>query len=105
MGRPGFGKTNHRAIAGFLLPFLAAGCASVFVLYGRSDVLSSRFRFLLLAVVPAILIAGLVLSAKSIPRIKDLGDKDYAFSGLVLNIFFILIYIASLGYCLFVASE
>jgi hypothetical protein len=101
MGSKGFRKTNHRAVAGFLLPFLAAGSASLFVLYAEGgDFGSFRFRLLFLTTIPLILILGLVLSILSIPRIKDLGDKDYAFSGLVLNIFFILIYIVSLVYTL-----
>ena len=105
MGTEGFRKTNHQAIAGFLLPFLAAAVASVFVLYEREGFQSLLFRVLFLTGIPAILVAGLVFSARSIPRIKDLGDRDYAFSGLVLNIFFSLIYVISLLYCLFILPE
>jgi hypothetical protein len=54
------------------------------------------------SLIPLILIAGLFLSLSSIPRIRDLGDKDYAYSGLVLNSFFILLYAGSLITYLFI---
>jgi len=47
---------------------------------------------------------GLFLSLRSIPLIQEKGDKDYAYSGLVLNTFFILLYIFSLIYLLFLPS-
>jgi hypothetical protein len=93
---PEFRKTNNRAIAGFLLPFVAAGLASVLVLGFDKDSLPFQLWVPFVTVIPLILILGLTLSLKSIPFIEKLGDKDYAYSGLVLNIFFILFYIASL---------
>ncbi len=96
-----FRRTNHQAILGFLLPFVAAGSASCFVLYGRDDLFSQGFVVLFLTLIPLILVAGLVFSIRSIPRIKDRGDKDYAFSGLALNLFFIVIYVVAVVYCLF----
>ncbi len=101
---PGFRKTNNRAIAGFLLPFVAAGLASVLVLGFEEDSLPFQLWVPFLTVVPMILILGLALSLKSVPFIEKLGDKDYAYSGLVLNIFFILFYIASLIYYLCTTS-
>ncbi|MBN1106090.1 MAG: hypothetical protein JXL84_21960 [Deltaproteobacteria bacterium] len=97
-------KTNHYAIAGFLLPFAAAGLACVFVLFGRNGLLSFRFWIPFFTVIPLILCLGLVSSLKSIPRITDLGDKDYAYSGLVLNIFFVIVYLYAVIRCLFFLS-
>lgn len=93
-----FRKTNHQAIIGFLLPFVAASAASLSVLYteGRLEHLVSRILFL--SIIPLILLTGLIVSIRSISRIKDLGDRDYAYSGLVLNLFFILLYLGSLAY-------
>jgi len=45
-----------------------------------------------------------MLSLKSIPKIGDLGDKDYAYSGLVLNGFFATVYLYSMIHCLFFLS-
>ena len=91
-------KVNHPAILGFLLPFLAAAAACAWVLWGH---LGSRFsKVVFFAVVPIILAAGLYASLRSIPLIPERGDKDYAYSGLVLNIFFILFYLCSLIYAL-----
>lgn len=36
---------------------------------------------------------------KSISLIEEKGDKDYAYSGLVLNLFLTLLYLASVLYC------
>ena len=91
----GFGKSNHPAIIGFLMPFAAAGVASVFILWGWNDHRSFFFRLTFVAIIPLLLLFGLWLSIKSIPLIQAKGDKDYAYSGLVLNIFFILLYIFS----------
>lgn len=102
---PGFRKTNNRAIAGFLLPFVAAGLASVLVLGFDKDSLPFPLWVPFATVIPFILILGLTLSLKSVPFIEKLGDKDYAYSGLVLNIFFILFYLASLIYYLCTASD
>jgi hypothetical protein len=102
---PGFRKTNNRAIAGFLLPFVAAGLAAILVLGFDKESLPFQLWVPFVTVIPLILILGLTLSLKSVPFIEKLGDKDYAYSGLVLNIFFILFYIASLIYYLFAAYD
>ena len=52
-----------------------------------------------LGIIPALLAIGVFLSVKSISLIEEKGDKDYAYSGLVLNLFFALLYLASLVYC------
>jgi hypothetical protein len=96
----GFRKTNHPAIFGFLMPFVVAGLASTYVLYHSGDLASFGFWVCFLVLIPLMLLGGLILSLKSIPLIKARGDKDYAYSGLVLNIFFILLYLASLIYLL-----
>ncbi len=90
-----FGKSNHPAIFGFLIPFLVAGIASLSVLWGWRDYNSFLFKMTFLALLPLLLVLGLWLSIKSIPLIGEKGDRDYAYSGLVLNIFFILLYIFS----------
>ena len=94
-----FRKANHLAIAGFLMPFLCAGFASFYVLFGNGDYASYRFLISFLGIIPVLLAAGLFLSIKSLAFIEDKGDKDYAYSGLVLNLFFTLLYLASLIYC------
>jgi hypothetical protein len=38
------------------------------------------------------------MGIKSIPRIDDLGDKDYAYTGLFLSIFFLVVFLLSLRY-------
>jgi hypothetical protein len=94
--RSGFRKTNHHAIAGFLLPFVAAGATSAYVLYGNREYTSLFSKAVFLGLIPLILAAGLYASLRSIPFIAERGDKDYAYSGLVLNLFFILLYLYSL---------
>ncbi len=91
-------KTNNRAVLGFILPFLAMGMASVLVLWDRTHGLPVPVWVPLLILVPLLLVAGLLLSIKSIPLIQELGDKDYAYSGLVLNAFLILFLIVSILY-------
>ena len=61
--------------------------------------MSFRFLITFLGVIPVLLAAGVFLSVKSIALIEEKGDKDYAYSGLVLNLFFALLYLASLVYC------
>ena len=98
--KPAFRKTNHHAIAGFLLPFVAAALVSAYVLYGNRDYTSLLSKAVFLVLVPLILAAGLYLSLRSLPLVAEKGDKDYAYSGLVLNVFFILLYVSSLIYVL-----
>ena len=93
-----FRNTNHLAIAGFLMPFLCAGFASFYVLFGKGDYESYGFLISFLGVIPFLLAVGVFLSVKSIALIEEKGDKDYAYSGLVLNLFFSLFYLASLIY-------
>ena len=102
---PGFRKTNNRAIAGFLLPFVAAGLASFLVLGLGKDALPFQIWVPFVTIIPLILALGLILSIKSIPLIEKLGDRDYAYSGLVLNIFFILFYIIALIYYIHISGE
>lgn len=66
--------------------------------------MSRKAHILFLTLIPFMLVMGLVFSIRSIPRIKDLGDKDYAYSGLTLNIVFIVIYVISLVYSLLILS-
>jgi hypothetical protein len=94
-----FRKTNHLAIAGFLMPFLCAGFASFYVLFGKGDYGSYLFLVSFLGIIPVLLGVGLFFSIKSIALIEEKGDKDYACSGLVLNLFFSLLYLASVLYC------
>ena len=94
----GFRKTNHLAVIGFLLPFMGAGLTAVLVLAGQNDYHSLKFSLLYLILVPSILIAGIVFSIKAIPLIEERDDKDYVYSGLTLNIVFLLAYIISLLY-------
>ncbi len=93
-----FRKTNHRAIAGFLLPFAAAGLASALVLWSNGDIFSSGYWVLFVTVIPLVLCAGILFSVSSFSRVEALGDRDYAYSGLVLNLFFALLYVLSLIY-------
>lgn len=95
---PRYRKTNNRAVLGFMLPFLAMGIASGFVLWDRAHGLPVPVWVPLLTLVPVLLIVGLLLSIKSIPLVQELGDKDYAYSGLVLNGFLILFLLVSILY-------
>jgi len=81
------------------MPFLCAGFASFYVLFGKGDYASYRFLISFLGIIPVLLALGLFLSMKSISLIEEKGDKDYAYSGLVLNLFFTLLYLASSIYC------
>jgi hypothetical protein len=99
-----FRKTNHLAVAGFLLPFLSAGVTSCLILLVREDLRSPKFFIPYLSLVPIIFLAGLVSSLKSIPLIEERNDKDYAYCGLTLNILSIAAYTTSLIYLFFVPS-
>ena len=93
-----FRTTNHLAVAGFLLPFVAAGFTGILLLIGKEDFKSLKFSVIYFTVVPLIMLAGLISSIKSIPLIGEKGDKDYAYSGLTLNILSVCIYVTSLFY-------
>jgi hypothetical protein len=96
-----FRKTNHLAVAGFVLPFFAAGLTGVLLLIWQEDFESLKFSALYLTIVPLIMLAGLISSLKSIPLIEEKGDKDYAYSGLTMNVLFLCVYIFSLIYFFF----
>ncbi len=83
---------------------MAAGLASVLVLGLGQESLPFQIWVPFVTVIPLILVLGLVLSIKAIPFIEKLGDRDYAYSGLVLNVFFILFYIISLIYYFYTRS-
>jgi hypothetical protein len=100
MGTRRFKKTNNRAVLGFLIPFLAMGTTSGIVLWNRSFGLPFPVWLPILVLVPLLLGAGLFLSITSIPLIEELGDKDYAYSGLVLNGFLVLLFLSSALYYL-----
>ena len=94
-------KTNHFAIVGFLAPFLSAGLLCLLLLVAGETLLSSPLLSVYLVGVPLILLVGAVFSIKSIPRIEEMGEKDYAYAGLVLNLFFLFVYAISLFYFFF----
>jgi len=91
-----FRKTNHLAVAGFLLPFVTAGLTALMVLVARESFMSLRFSIFYMIIVPLILLSGAFLSLKSIPLIQERGDRDYAYSGLTMNVLFFFFYIISL---------
>jgi hypothetical protein len=91
-------KTNHLAVLGFLLPFAAVGIVALLVLTVREDYKTLRFSIPYLTLVPLILFAGLLCSIRSIPLIEERNDKDYAYSGLTLNLLFLFTYVISLIY-------
>jgi hypothetical protein len=59
---------------------------------------SLTFVILFLGMIPVILLGGLCLSLLSIPLIAQRGDKDFAYSGLTLNILSTFLYLLSLLY-------
>jgi hypothetical protein len=89
---------NSLAIAGFLAPFVAAGITGLLLLGLGEDLKPFKVSIAYLTITPLILLTGIVLSLKSIPLVQELGDKDYAYSGLILNILFLIVYITSLIY-------
>ena len=97
-------KTNDRAIAGFLLPFVAAGLACALVLWSRGDIFSSGSWVLFVTIIPVTLFAGLMFAVKSFSHVEARGGRDYAYSGVVLNLLFILLYVLSLLYYYLTAS-
>lgn len=93
-------KTNNLAVLGFLLPFVAAAIAGSLILAVKKDFTSKEFLIPYLSIVPLALLCGLVCAIRSIPRIPDLNDKDYAYSGLTLSILFLVMYSTSVIYFL-----
>ncbi len=93
-------KVNHLAIAGFLLPFLSCAMVGGLILWVKKDFSSMKFLIPYLSLVPASLGVGLFCSIRSIPLIAERNDKDYAYSGLTLNVVFLLIYLVSVVYFL-----
>ena len=91
-------KANSLAIAGFLAPFAMAGITGILILGFEEDITSSWVSIIYLTIVPLGLLTGIILCLKSIPLIEELGDKDYAYSGLTLNILFLVVYIISVVY-------
>ncbi len=91
-------KANTLAVAGFLAPFVATGIACVLLLIAGDEFKSSRIFIIYQISIPLILIIGVILGIKSIPHISELGDKDYAYSGLFLSIFFLAVFLLSLIY-------
>jgi hypothetical protein len=96
-----FRKANHLAIIGFLCPFLAAGITAAFLLGEGPGLRAHVYSPWYLVINPVILVAGIVLSLRSIKRIEILGDRDYAYSGLVLNLLFLTFYVISIVITLF----
>ncbi|MCD6294570.1 MAG: hypothetical protein J7M20_06525 [Deltaproteobacteria bacterium] len=94
----GLKKANTRAIAGFLAPFVSAGVLCGLLLITGDEFKSSKIFIIYQIAIPLILITGIVLGIKPIPHIPELGDKDYAYSGLFLNIFFLVVFVLSLIY-------
>ena len=91
-------KANTFAITGFLAPFVAAGITCGLLLIAGDDFKSSGVFVVYQVTVPLILIIGVILGIKAIPHIPELGDKDYAYTGLVLGIFFLVVFLLSLIY-------
>ena len=94
----GLKKANSLAVAGFLAPFVAAGVLCGLLLIAGDDFKSSKIFIIYQITIPLILITGIVLGIKSIPHIPELGDKDYAYTGLFLSIFFLVVFLLSLSY-------
>lgn len=94
----GLKKANTLAVAGFLAPFVAAGITCGLLLIAGDEFKSSGVFLIYQITTPLVLITGVVLAVKSIPHIPELGDKDYAYSGLFLSVFFLVVFILSLNY-------
>lgn len=91
-------KSNNLAVLGFLLPFAVAAIAGSLILAVKRDFASTKFLIPYFSIVPLVLLCGLLCSIRSIPLVPDLNDKDYAYSGLILNILFLAIYCTSVIY-------
>ena len=93
-----FGDVNELAGIGFFLSLIGADVMGLLLYFGRKDYMSFKFALPYLTVVPLIQLTGLVSSLKSIQYVEEWGDRDYAEGGLVLNILFLSLFIASLIY-------
>jgi hypothetical protein len=91
-------RTNHFAIAGFLAPFISGAIFCILLLIAEDTLRTSPIFPVYLIFIPLTLLVGIVFSIKSIPLIEEKGEKDYAYAGLVLNLFFLSVYILSLIY-------
>ena len=98
MALSGSQKPNSLAIAGFLAPFVAAGITGLLLLGLGEGLRPFNISITYLTITPLILLTGIILSLKSIPLIQEFGDRDYAYSGLILNILFLIVYVTSLIY-------
>lgn len=96
----GYRAPNHWAVAGFLLPFVAAGLSAILILVFAEGARSTVFPKLFLAIIPPILLAGVACAIRSIPCIRDRGDKDYAYAGLTINLCFLAICLIALPFLL-----
>ena len=92
------GDVNKLAGRGFFLSLIGAEVMSLFLYCGSKNYGSLLFAVLYLIIVPLIQLTGLVSSLKSILYVEEWGDKDFAQGGLVLNILFLSLYVASLIY-------
>ncbi len=98
---PGIKSANNRAILGFLIPFFTAALGCGFILWKRGRLFSSSLLIPFLILIPSLLILGTVLSIKSFEYIEKKGDKDYAYSGFVFNLFLLALYIFTLFISIF----
>lgn len=92
------GDVNKFAGFGFFLSLIGAEVMGLLLYFNQENYGSLKFALPYLIIVSMIQLTGLVSSIKSIPHIEEWGDKDYAQGGLVLNILFLSLYIASLIY-------
>ena len=92
------GDVNKLASVGFFLSLIGSEVMALLLYFGRKNYGSLKFALPYLIIVPLIQLTGLALSIKSIPYVEEWGDKDFAQGGLILNILFLSLYIASLIY-------
>ena len=93
-----FGDVNKLAGIGFFLSLIGTEVMGLLLYCGQKNYGSLLFAFPYVIIVPLIQLTCLVSSFKSIPFVKEWGDKDFAQGGLILNILFLSLYIASLIY-------
>lgn len=85
-------------MAGFLAPFVATGITCALMLLAKDDFETSGLFVLYEFIIPIIPFFGLIMGIRSIPKIPELGDRDYAYSGIFLNVLFLVIFVLSLIY-------